>query len=438
MSLWGATVITNLMSAIPWVGQDIVEFIWGGLNTDEPHCGDVMLKILLNAGNSPNLGFAYDIFFMFTTIIYVKIAMTWRQSAGVRSLHTSEASQRLHAGDLFLNKKLKILNSFYSFSTLRSGILSNSQSHLKYARGFSTSTLLSPNYVSGFSDGESSFHVSILKKKGYKIEYQILPIFTIQLHIKDIDLLEKIQSFFGVGVIRKKIKSNSVIYSIQSLKDINSILIPHFDKYLLLTKKRADYILFKKVTDLMNKGKHLTKNGLIKIIKIKASMNKGLNEKLKEQFTEIVPVEIPVVEIDPLLVANPYWLIGFVEAEGCFLCLIRKNTDHKIGHQVTLSFSLVQHLRDLELMQKIKECWGLGIVSTSSSITTLTVTKRSDIDLLIIFFSNYKLLGSKRFDFEDFSETQEMIYKDLHKTDEGLDKIRVIKGKMNSKRINEN
>lgn len=27
MSLWGATVITNLMSAIPWVGQDIVESI---------------------------------------------------------------------------------------------------------------------------------------------------------------------------------------------------------------------------------------------------------------------------------------------------------------------------------------------------------------------------------------------------------------------------
>ena len=27
MSLWGATVITSLMSAIPWVGQDIVEFI---------------------------------------------------------------------------------------------------------------------------------------------------------------------------------------------------------------------------------------------------------------------------------------------------------------------------------------------------------------------------------------------------------------------------
>lgn len=34
MSLWGATVITNLVSAIPWIGQDIVEFIWGGFSVN--------------------------------------------------------------------------------------------------------------------------------------------------------------------------------------------------------------------------------------------------------------------------------------------------------------------------------------------------------------------------------------------------------------------
>jgi ubiquinol-cytochrome c reductase cytochrome b subunit len=34
MSLWGATVITNLMSAIPWIGQDIVQFIWGGFSVN--------------------------------------------------------------------------------------------------------------------------------------------------------------------------------------------------------------------------------------------------------------------------------------------------------------------------------------------------------------------------------------------------------------------
>ena len=32
MSLWGATVITNIMSAIPWLGRSIVEFIWGGFS----------------------------------------------------------------------------------------------------------------------------------------------------------------------------------------------------------------------------------------------------------------------------------------------------------------------------------------------------------------------------------------------------------------------
>jgi len=34
MSLWGATVITNLLSAIPWIGNDITEFIWGGFSVN--------------------------------------------------------------------------------------------------------------------------------------------------------------------------------------------------------------------------------------------------------------------------------------------------------------------------------------------------------------------------------------------------------------------
>lgn len=34
MSFWGATVITNMLSAIPWIGKDLVEFIWGGFSVD--------------------------------------------------------------------------------------------------------------------------------------------------------------------------------------------------------------------------------------------------------------------------------------------------------------------------------------------------------------------------------------------------------------------
>ena len=36
MSLWGATVITNLLSAIPFIGDELVLFIWGGFSVDNP------------------------------------------------------------------------------------------------------------------------------------------------------------------------------------------------------------------------------------------------------------------------------------------------------------------------------------------------------------------------------------------------------------------
>ncbi|MFC3229608.1 cytochrome b N-terminal domain-containing protein [Marinibaculum pumilum] len=36
MSFWGATVITNLFSAIPWVGESIVTWLWGGFSVDNP------------------------------------------------------------------------------------------------------------------------------------------------------------------------------------------------------------------------------------------------------------------------------------------------------------------------------------------------------------------------------------------------------------------
>nr|AIG53556.1 cytochrome b [Ctenotus spaldingi] len=34
MSFWGATVITNLLSAIPYIGTSLVEWIWGGFSVD--------------------------------------------------------------------------------------------------------------------------------------------------------------------------------------------------------------------------------------------------------------------------------------------------------------------------------------------------------------------------------------------------------------------
>jgi ubiquinol-cytochrome c reductase cytochrome b subunit len=36
MSFWGATVITNLVSAVPFIGDPIVQWVWGGFSVDNP------------------------------------------------------------------------------------------------------------------------------------------------------------------------------------------------------------------------------------------------------------------------------------------------------------------------------------------------------------------------------------------------------------------
>jgi len=50
-------------------------------------------------------------------------------------------------------------------------------------------------------------------------------------------LLENIQTFFGVGKIYKHTQ-NSYLYKVQSIKDLQVIIV-HFDKYPLISQKRA-------------------------------------------------------------------------------------------------------------------------------------------------------------------------------------------------------
>jgi len=94
--------------------------------------------------------------------------------------------------------------------------------------------------------------------------------------------LEKIQSFLGVGKIHKHGK-NSVQYRVESLKDLQ-VIVDHFDKYSLISAKVADYILFKKAFNIIKLQEHLTQEGLLKLIGIKASLNLGLTPSLKEAF----------------------------------------------------------------------------------------------------------------------------------------------------------
>jgi hypothetical protein len=101
----------------------------------------------------------------------------------------------------------------------------------------------------------------------------------------------------GVGSISINKRDESVILSISSLKDLTNVIIPHYIKYPLLTKKRADFELFKKVIDIMVNKKHLTHEGLNQILSLKASINLGFSEVLSKAFPNIIPIPRPNVEI---------------------------------------------------------------------------------------------------------------------------------------------
>jgi hypothetical protein len=76
--------------------------------------------------------------------------------------------------------------------------------------------------------------------------------------------------FFEVGNITK-LSAESVQFRVSGIEDLN-LIINHFDKYPLLTQKLSDFLLFKKVINLMIQGKHLTIEGLSKIVSIKATI----------------------------------------------------------------------------------------------------------------------------------------------------------------------
>ena len=78
---------------------------------------------------------------------------------------------------------------------------------------------------------------------------------------------------------------------VQSLRDITNVIIPHFEKYPLITQKRADFLLFKKGVELLNFKAHSEIEGIREILSLKASMNRGvLSDLLRNNFPDVLPV----------------------------------------------------------------------------------------------------------------------------------------------------
>lgn len=260
------------------------------------------------------------------------------------------------------------------------------------------------------------------------------PTFVILLDKRDLKLLTQIRDFFGAGIINMASNNTAVRFDVRKIEDINSVVIPHFNKYPLKTQKLADFLLFKDAVELVNKDEHLTEEGLKKIMAIKASMNKGLTPSLMKSFPDSVSVTRPLAK--EIEIKYPEWFVGFTDAEGCFDLTITKSKA-KLGYSVQLRFRLNLHYRDSLVIDALKEylkCGNVGVNSSKSAVN-LTITSITDIlNILIPIFNKYPLQGSKYLNYKDFCRVAELMENKAHLTPPGLAEIKVLKGGMNTKR----
>lgn len=221
------------------------------------------------------------------------------------------------------------------------------------------------SYIAGFIDGEGCFHISVSNSPNHKIGYSVSLKFSLILHYRELFLIKLIQAeLSGVGRIDKTVEGE-VRYFISNLEGLK-VLIALLDKYPLLTRKRADYLLFKRAFELVEGKEHLSVEGLNKIVSIKSCMNgNGLSDKLKKEFPALPIMTRPIWEVSSLgekAIYDPCWLAGFIDAEGCFFVHIRKSAGYKVGYQVSLIFQVSQDMKDKELLQILVKFFGCGKV----------------------------------------------------------------------------
>ncbi len=312
------------------------------------------------------------------------------------------------------------------------------------------SQVLDPYFVTGFVDGEGYFVVSVRQSNKMKTGWLVELIFGINLHGKDEALLQQIKSYLGVGRVNYRsdgaasyqVSSRPAVFLLdpcqgQAKKTIKNlaVIIEFFDKYPLISKKKSDFELFKQAY-LIVKGKdHLMAEGLQQIVSIRASLNKGLTDKLRDHFPNTTFYPKPLTTSNAI--PSPNWISGFVAAEGCFR-VDSFTSVNKVGFTVVLNFYITQHVRDTELMLNIGkylDCGYLKNGSDNQDWCNYVVKSFSDINEKIIpFFINYPIRGEKVKDFEDFKRVAEIMANRGHLSQEGLAKILKIKQGMNRAR----
>ena len=142
--------------------------------------------------------------------------------------------------------------------------------------------MLTKEYIVGLVDGEGSFTAYIRDpKKPTKVKRRVKaePRFYLKLIEKDKPVLEELKKFFNCGNVyfQKDNRTNHqhcYRFEVANRKDLTEKIIPFFkENKLKFPSKRKDFKIFCDLMVRINKGEHLTRDGLNNLFQIKQQMH---------------------------------------------------------------------------------------------------------------------------------------------------------------------
>ena len=100
------------------------------------------------------------------------------------------------------------------------------------------------SYLTGFADGEGCFSVSFNRSLRHKFGWEIRPSFSVSQNGDRAEVLEIFKTRFQCGAIRPDRSDKTLKFETRCINDLVERVIPHFERFPLLSGKREDFSRF--------------------------------------------------------------------------------------------------------------------------------------------------------------------------------------------------
>ncbi len=223
------------------------------------------------------------------------------------------------------------------------------------------------------------------------------------------------------------------------MNELNEVIIPHFNKYTLISNKYVDFLFWSKAVNLVLNKEHLKLPGFLTILNYYASINRGASKKVLSFFPNIKALDRPLINLPVAL--DQFWVSGFVAGDGGFAVYTHKASKFdSLRERLSYRFYITQHSKDLDLMKLFIKFFNCGVIHVRSNLATprcdyIVQDAISLLEKIIPHFDSYPLSNLKQKDFVNFKESMNLIKLNKHLTKEGLEKIKDLSLEMNSNRL---